>query len=98
MSTEIVERVFLESWDLVQRVIVGPHSLFNSFTEVDEELSVVRPISAEGNLEEGSNYTSSVLLNQQSSTVEEGIAYLSDICGVRDKGKILQEHFRNMRL
>jgi hypothetical protein len=98
MSTEIVECILLKRGDLVEGVVVWPHPFLDGFTEIDEELCVVCPISTEGNLEKSSDDTGCVLPGQLIFGEVNMSAYLSDICGIRDKGKVFQEHFRDMRL
>ena len=98
MSTEVIEGILLKCGDLIEGVIVGPHPLLDSLTEVNKELCVICPVSAEGYLEESSDDTGCVLFGQLILRVVTRSAYLSDICRVGYKRKVLQEYFRNVCL
>ena len=46
---------------MIERVIVWPHSFLDGFAEINEELGVVCPISAQCDLEQSADDTGGVL-------------------------------------
>lgn len=60
--SKFVNSFTLEHLELSETMIVNPLSAFNTFTELDQQVGAIGPVTAKSNLKQGANNTPGILI------------------------------------